>query len=423
MNRIIEAGLSPKVVALATSGAAAGALISGCGGVSKDELATSLEPINDTLNTVSQNQAVLATAQAAQATALSGDVSALEQRVNAQGTAVSDQIADVNAGMQAGIQDLWDQNACIQNPLQPGCPPTATPTVTPTPDILPSATPTVLPTATSTMTPTPTVLPSATPNIQPSAIPSVIPTEITGDVCRVPGIANPEGSAYQIATGVTVSGLPNDVAESSLNIVTNNGTDSDGVDHKNTLDGSNKSGLWIGEPGIRTVDDLSEADQSAWLVTPDVQKVFDQLGPSFWGTPEGGFNMFTGAGFTLNFQDVQGRGIEVRCEPRENHTYFVVLKGQHRDYATPADLNNQVGVCDYNPGYVMATRLPQGTLVSQDYLNQNVQAAHGGNTRTCGADGCRYVTVVFVDPNTGAWTSMEHEKTTNAWTLVKTNIK
>ncbi|MFA5137013.1 MAG: hypothetical protein WC489_06530 [Patescibacteria group bacterium] len=181
---ISHVSLTPgaKAAALGTTLTAAGVL-TGCGASqdSVDQLQTGVNAIATTQ--VLQGDAMIALGQRVdtQGTAISDQVNALGQRVDTQGTAVSGQINAV----ATGVQNLWDQNACIQNPLQPGCPPTATPTFTPTPDVLPSATPTpgvlasVTPmyqaptpgeTATPDFTPTATAMPVEIPSLTPECI-------------------------------------------------------------------------------------------------------------------------------------------------------------------------------------------------------------------------------------------------------------
>ena len=174
----------------------------------------------------------------------------------------------------------------------------------------------------------------------------------------------------------------------------------------------------LAEPGVRTVDDISEEDASAWHISPDTQKLFEQPGPSFFGIMEGGFNMFTAAAMEITYQGVNGP-INIKLGAKENHGWVVIVKGLSRDYDTPVDLNDQLKIDKYNPSFTLGTRLPPGQFVSQDYFEQNVATAHQKN---CGMDGCFTVSAVFVDPS-GAYTVITQNGLNAPWQPVATNIK
>ena len=189
-------------------------------------------------------------------------------------------------------------------------------------------------------------------------------------------------------------------------------------------------------PGVRTISHLGERDGkwsqeqydldlkqirdgAAYELAEDKQHLFTTGLPEYFGPLEGGFAMYTAASMQLTFGS-EKKPINVQLGAEENHGWIVVIKGQQRDYVTPQDLNLQVKVQDYNPGFTLGTRLPGGQFVSKDYLEQNVASMQGTN---CGADGCFKVSVLMIDATTGAYTVIEKDGPTATWKQYKTNIK
>lgn len=179
------------------------------------------------------------------------------------------------------------------------------------------------------------------------------------------------------------------------------------------------------EPGVLTTEDCVKADESVSALCslrPNVQKTFESNPPAFWligeGDPKEGraYLMLTGAQIELKLPD----GVTINAERGgEDHSWLILLRGKMGDGTTPGDGNLRVEISDYDAGSTMATRLPAGQYVSADYLEQNVNAAHG---KECGNDGCKVVSVLAYDVETGALTVGSHSKETG-WKTEFTNWK
>jgi len=214
-----------------------------------------------------------------------------------------------------------------------------------------------------------------------------------------------------------ISGVPQSISHNDLLKWTERTPEPGDEPHTNSIGFGTEA--FLAEPGVRTVDSAAEEDQSAWSTThSDVQKVFEQPGPSYWGIPEGGFVMLTAAQMEITFNGVNAP-INVKLGAEENHDWIVIVRGLSRDYQTPVDFNNQLEIDNYNPSFIMGTRLPPGQWVSEDYFEQNVATAH--TTKNCGMDGCRKVSALFVDPD-GAFTVIQ-QKGNGPWSQYATNIK
>ena len=170
--------------------------------------------------------------------------------------------------------------------------------------------------------------------------------------------------------------------------------------------------------GTRTVATLAEEDQSAWSITKnDVQKTFEQAGPSNWWAPEGGAAMFTFAGGEIQFKDINGNPIDIKLTAEPNHGFIVIVTNHDEDATTPNDGNLQITVDHYNPPFAMGTALPKGQFVSEDYFKQNAASVHMTN---CGDHGCYSVTGIMID-RSGAYTII-NQQGNQPWTQVATNI-
>ena len=215
----------------------------------------------------------------------------------------------------------------------------------------------------------------------------------------------------------TIFGVPNQINQENLLKWTERPTEPGDVAHENTIGFGTQA--FLAEPGVLTTDEYDKKNPTTWYSKDaDVQKTFEQKGPSYWGAPEGGFAMFTAAAMELNFEGLEGK-INVQLDAEENHGWIVIVRGLSRDYQTPMDLNMQIEITDYNPGYIMGTRLPPGQWVSEDYLKQNVDAAH---IKNCGMDGCKRVSALFIDPQ-GAYTVITQNGLNASWQLAASNIK
>lgn len=173
----------------------------------------------------------------------------------------------------------------------------------------------------------------------------------------------------------------------------------------------------LAEPGVISVNTQVEADTnpSAILISPDTQS-------SLWGkeatllVPEAGYMMVSGAGFK-----VVGNKLAVELTPTKSHVWFLVVRGILDD-GTAEDRSVPIAFSGYNPGAVLVTRFPvpadAGQFFSQDYLQQNVDAAYVG--KNCGM-GCDSASVFILDLNNSAWSVMDHAKG-DGWTVRKTNV-
>jgi len=261
-----------------------------------------------------------------------------------------------------------------------------------------------------------TLLAKTTPTRVPTEAPTRVPTETPEATEK--SIQQSRNEIQNNTVSFKISGVPKHVSKTSMPMANETEANAD-VIHYNTI-GLNTEGF-LADPGCLTVGSLREENQCAWSTTrSDVQKVFDQPGPSYWGAPEGGFVMFTGAYMDLQFTDSNGNPLEISLEPEENHNWFVIVKGKNRDYKTPGDLNNQIQINEYNPGYTTGTRIPPGQFMSQKYFKQNVATSHEEN---CGADGCEIVSAILIDSNTGGYTVIQQQGKGEPWNLVETNIE
>ncbi len=197
------------------------------------------------------------------------------------------------------------------------------------------------------------------------------------------------------------------------------------VRHTNTIGLGSEH--FIAEPGVYTTSDIDSKDikgGSAYYLSPDVQRPFTGDDEEF-PLIEGGFAMITGAGMDL---DVHGQTLtRLHLEAEKGHSWFVIVRGNTRDYQIDEDPNSKIIATNYNRGYVLGTILPPGQYVSQDYFLQNVESAHGQyqskNSINCGTDGCSRVSVVLLDASTGAYTVIGQNSVNGPWELRATNIK
>ncbi|MBI4973296.1 hypothetical protein HZC27_01665 [Candidatus Roizmanbacteria bacterium] len=221
--------------------------------------------------------------------------------------------------------------------------------------------------------------------------------------------------------------MPDKVNQSDLHINTNNGPDADGVDHKNTVGFGTE--IFIGEPGTLVVQDPNMVGPSASLLGPDVQSSFNTVGPSIVQNPEGGA-LTSSLGYgKIEFTLIDGTAVTLDLPAIPDNVYLVDIKNDNRDGSTPKDGNSDVVFSGYHAGNTIATKYPPGQMISEGHFKQNVASGHTATLSTnapgnaCGADGCKKVTAIFIDRNTGAFTIIEQTELNGPWKLVQSNIK
>jgi hypothetical protein len=177
---------------------------------------------------------------------------------------------------------------------------------------------------------------------------------------------------------------------------------------------------FVAEPGVLTADSVEGCiingvvNTSCWHINPSNQVKLTDLEAEGLDLREGGWLMVTGAYVTLTVD-----GVTLTVNAIEDHSWFVIIRGLLPD-GDGSDRNRQVIATSYNAGFTLATNLPVGSRVSEEYFEANVFTAH--NVGNCGDGGCTAVSALFYDLNTGAWTVITQDTSSSAWELVATNV-
>jgi len=242
-------------------------------------------------------------------------------------------------------------------------------------------------------------------------------------------IINPEQNG--VFAGFNIAGVPPQVDRSIIKIA---GVHPDAKEQKNTL--GNNTDFMVAEPGVRTSngyimntdgsvvwDMQALKGESCFLISPFTQGQFDHEPPAFTPLLEDGYNMLTGAYMDFEVQGNNGP-IKVNLEGIQGHSWFAIVRGAPADGLPDTDNNRVIKMTKHNPGFTGWTKLPFGQFVSEDYLKQNVEAAHDQvpNTGNCGVSGCTKVSVMLIDQKSGAYTVIGQNGINAPWELRKSNI-
>jgi hypothetical protein len=216
-----------------------------------------------------------------------------------------------------------------------------------------------------------------------------------------PQAANAQGTTPDPTATFTVTGAPDSVSPVKADPAYKNTT---GV----------FSDAWVGEPGVLTGDPgdaQCKANASCWWISPDNQTKLTDKSEEGLDLREGGYLFITFAGGHISIDKTE---IDLMASPR--HMWMVVLKGLPE---ADGDNNLPVTVSKYNAGFGLATNLPSGARMSQDYFTQNADNAY--TNKVCGG-GCLSVSAIFYDAKSGAWTAINQPGKGKAWSGLGTNF-
>jgi hypothetical protein len=267
--------------------------------------------------------------------------------------------------------------------------------------------------------------PTAEPTEEPTEAPVVESTAPAEDGLDTEAIA---ASQVSLIGGVvmaanpapyTISGIPETVeiaADEMARLVT-----SAEMLQRDPTENVNSLGLltqyFLADAGVFLTHSVSEseANESAWLITPDTQFLLSYFGPAQANLPEGGFLWGTAAEMTM-----EAFGYTIDTEAMYGHCWFVVLSGQDWDHMIDTDFNTPVLISGYNPGFIQIDRFPPGAYLSQQHFLENTNSAH--EQKTSGSDGCSNVTAMFLAVRNGAMLVINQPAPNAKWVLVDTNI-
>jgi len=214
--------------------------------------------------------------------------------------------------------------------------------------------------------------------------------------------------------GWSINGLPTKVDSKNVLVATGQ--------FKNTIGLGTES--WLAEPGTFLAgpdfpkSKVDAATGSIEYISPITQKLIDHDG-EYFHLNEDRFDLCTFGGATLEFN-----GAQAQFDYQGGHNYILVIRGLFPDGKQDTDRNHSILFSKVVGSHAQCMSYPQnkGGFMSEGNFQQVIELSHK-NAGNCGAEGCSKITVIFIDMNTGALTSITQANFNQPWKLEASNWK
>ena len=185
------------------------------------------------------------------------------------------------------------------------------------------------------------------------------------------------------------------------------------AEYANTIGGGTEQ--TIAEPGVRTADPGDQdclASSSCWWVNPNNQEKMTVEGQTL-NLNEDAFLMCTFARGTFLIDGA----VEITFTAVPFHQWVFVMRGNEPG---DGDLNVDVVVTEFDHGFMTCTNLPEGAMVSEDYVVQNVD---NGYATQCGAiDHCTSSSIATYEHGAKIFAHVYQPSLGAVWESVESNV-